>query len=189
MVIKSITDFEKVCVKDILDWCNSLPLPEGKEKLQESDLKINSVRKSEEGISGSYLISVFEKEISIEYNYVFSINTLFRKIMKELSFSEVEIDVENKHQRFGTYRKKPIEIEAFQYDGDLMDRNRFYYIPNWAIEAYEARIMYYDSGELYIKTLEGNHHVSVGDYVIKGVKGELYPCKPDIFEQTYEFVK
>ena len=42
---------------------------------------------------------------------------------------------------------------------------------------------------LHIKTLEGNHHVSVGDYVIKGVQGELYPCKPDIFEQTYELVE
>lgn len=53
--------------------------------------------------------------------------------------------------------------------------------------------MYYDSDtpdappcELFIKTLEGNHHVSVDDYVIRGVVGELYPCKPDIFEQTYE---
>jgi hypothetical protein len=55
--------------------------------------------------------------------------------------------------------------------------------------------MYYDSEdsnsppcELYIKTLEGVHHVSVGDYVIQGVKGELYPCKPDIFEMTYEVI-
>ena len=50
--------------------------------------------------------------------------------------------------------------------------------------------MYYEGqGELYIKTLEGIHHVSIGDYIIKGVKGELYPCKPDIFEQTYEVVE
>ena len=40
--------------------------------------------------------------------------------------------------------------------------------------------------ELFIETLEGIHHVSVWDYVIKGVNGELYPCKPDIFEKTYE---
>jgi hypothetical protein len=39
-----------------------------------------------------------------------------------------------------------------------------------------------------IKTLEGTHHVSVGDYVIQGIKGELYPCKPDIFTATYEAV-
>lgn len=40
--------------------------------------------------------------------------------------------------------------------------------------------------ELFINTLEGVHHVSVGDYIIRGVAGEIYPCKPDIFEQTYE---
>nr|DAX37694.1 MAG TPA: PGDYG protein [Caudoviricetes sp.] len=57
-------------------------------------------------------------------------------------------------------------------------------------------IMYYGAEtcdlppcELYIETLEGTHHVSVGDYVIQGVNGELYPCKPDIFEKTYEEVK
>lgn len=62
-----------------------------------------------------------------------------------------------------------------------------------AVNAFEIGIMHYDSDdgekppiELYIDTLERTHHVSVGDYVIRGVKGELYPCKPDIFEQTYE---
>lgn len=40
--------------------------------------------------------------------------------------------------------------------------------------------------ELFIKTLEGTHHASFGDYIIKGVNGEFYPCKPDIFEKTYE---
>lgn len=56
--------------------------------------------------------------------------------------------------------------------------------------------MYYDSEEsdflpceLYINTLEGVHHVSVDDYVIQGVNGELYPCKPDIFEKTYELAE
>lgn len=89
------------------------------------------------------------------------------------------------------YRKKPIVVEAFRYDGDLMDINGNYYIPDWAIEAFEKDVLFYDEHndypfELFIKTLEGNHHVSVGDYIIKGVKGELYPCKSDIFEQSYE---
>lgn len=91
------------------------------------------------------------------------------------------------------YIKKPIEIEAFQYDGDLKGLNGEYYVPEWAAEAFENGIMYYDSlndkeepCELFIRTLKGNHHVSVGDYIIKGVKGELYPCKPDIFEEIYE---
>ena len=39
---------------------------------------------------------------------------------------------------------------------------------------------------MYIQTLEGEHHASVGDFIIQGVKGEIYPCKPDIFKMTYE---
>jgi len=89
------------------------------------------------------------------------------------------------------FRKKPVVIEAFQYDGDLMNKDGNYYVPQWAIGSFYSGIMYYDSidrepCELFIKTLEGDHHVSVGDYVIQGVNGELYPCKPDIFEKTYD---
>lgn len=94
------------------------------------------------------------------------------------------------------FRKKPVVIEAFQYDGDLKDREGKYYVPDWAVKAFKEGTMYYiiprtkpsDAPELYIKTLEGDHHVSIGDYVIQGVNGELYPCKPDIFEKTYEEV-
>lgn len=94
------------------------------------------------------------------------------------------------------FRKKPVVIEAFQYDGDLIGSNGVPYVPDWAIRAFDEGTMYYDSEnldlpqcELYINTLEGVHHVSVGDYVIQGVNGELYPCKPDIFEKTYELVE
>ena len=89
------------------------------------------------------------------------------------------------------YRKKPVVIEAFQYDGDMVDKTGYPYVPAWALRALEdGGPMYYaEQGELYIKTLEGDHHVSVGDYIIKGVHGDLYPCKPDIFEQTYEAVE
>lgn len=88
------------------------------------------------------------------------------------------------------YRKKPVIIEAFRYDGDLI-RSDGQYVPEWAPKAYEDGTMYYGEldgqpGELFVKTLEGDHHVSVGDYIIQGVNGELYPCKPDIFEKTYE---
>lgn len=93
------------------------------------------------------------------------------------------------------YRKKPVEIEAFQYDGDLKGSDGNYYVPDWAVKAFEEGIMCYDSWdereepcELFINTLEGKHHVSVNDYVIQGVNGELYPCKPDIFEKTYDLV-
>lgn len=55
------------------------------------------------------------------------------------------------------YRKRPVVVEAYQTDREMI-----------------------------IHTLEGDHHASVGDYIITGVKGEQYPCKPDIFAKTYE---
>lgn len=87
------------------------------------------------------------------------------------------------------YRKKPVEIEAFQYDGDFMNKDGDYYVPEWAVNAKLEGVLYFKDGELYIKTLEGVHHARVGDYIIKGVKGEIYPCKPEIFEMTYEAVE
>lgn len=86
------------------------------------------------------------------------------------------------------YRKKPVVIEAFQYDGDLMNDQGDYYAPQWAEEAFKSGVMYYIDGDLFIKTLEGDLGVSVDDYVIQGIQGELYPCKPDIFAKTYEEV-
>ena len=94
------------------------------------------------------------------------------------------------------YRKKPVTVHAFQYNGDLIDSDGKPIVPAWAIEAYNSGIMYYDSVddntppvELYISTLEGVHHAPVGDYIVRGVKGELYPVKPEIFELTYERVE
>ena len=83
--------------------------------------------------------------------------------------------------------KKPVTIECFKYDGDLKNSNGEYYVPEWAVEAEKnGTIFFKDQGEMYINTLEGDHHASVGDYIIRGVNGELYPCKPDIFEKTYD---
>ena len=93
------------------------------------------------------------------------------------------------------FRKKPVVIEAFQYDGDLKGSDGYYYVPQWAIDAYENETMFYESVyggapcDLFIRTLEGNMLVSVDDYVIQGVNGELYPCKPDIFVKTYDVVE
>jgi len=101
-----------------------------------------------------------------------------------------------------TYRKKPIVIEAFQFFGnDYWDienpqlRNAW---PVWAQRACglknEAEGAIWagvvrntkDYGKFFCGTLEGRHEISEGDWVIRGVKGEIYPCKPDIFEATYE---
>ena len=87
-------------------------------------------------------------------------------------------------------RKKPVVIEYFEWDGDLMNRDGQYYVPDWAVEALNNGVIFFEGqGELYIKTLEGDHLANVGDFIIQGVKGELYPCRADIFAMTYEPVE
>ncbi len=91
------------------------------------------------------------------------------------------------------FRKRPVVVEAFQFDGDCINSNGEWYVPEWARNALESGSMYFGSPcddeppyELYINTLEGTMRAAVGDYVIRGVNGEIYPCKPDIFAKTYE---
>ena len=60
--------------------------------------------------------------------------------------------------------------------------------PRWVIDACVAGTIYDKDGATFIRTLEGDHRVSDGDWIIRGVKGEFYPCKADIFEATYEAV-
>jgi len=88
------------------------------------------------------------------------------------------------------YRKKPVVIEAFRLGID--------YMPDWfmnAVTAHEVILRGSSSGFYHmddtkadIHTLEGWHHANYGDYIIRGVKGELYPCKPDIFDMAYDMV-
>lgn len=78
------------------------------------------------------------------------------------------------------YRKKPVIIEAVQFTGKNQDEiTRFI---DGATKCHTLR----SGPEMVIGTLEGQHIASVGDFIIKGVKGEFYPCKPDIFAATYE---
>lgn len=88
------------------------------------------------------------------------------------------------------YRKKPVIIEAWQYKDKTPCEVRDF-STEWIKDAFNKGIIHYDKDgmNLYIDTLEGTHHVSDGDYIIQGVNGELYPCKPDIFEKTYEPVE
>lgn len=86
------------------------------------------------------------------------------------------------------YRKKPVVIEAWRFDGswcsgkDILD----WMNPGWSLEVSKPRWSDKNGGELYIPTLEGEMTASAGDFVIKGVQGEFYPCKPEIFHATYE---
>lgn len=80
------------------------------------------------------------------------------------------------------YIKKPVEIEAIQWDGT--EKNA---LEIASIGGFQGMIDH-DLGRFFIDTLEGMMQISPNDYVIKGIKGEFYPCKPDIFELTYELV-
>lgn len=82
------------------------------------------------------------------------------------------------------YRKKPVAIEAVKYEGSGNFANPL--LPAWMWDALENGVVSNRKGDLIIKTLEGEHLASPGDWIIRGVKGELYPCKPDIFTATYE---
>ena len=79
------------------------------------------------------------------------------------------------------YQKKPVIIEAIQWTGDNYEEVKWF-IPNTILARKNAK------GELAIGTLEGVMTASKGDFIIRGVHGEYYPCKPDIFEETYEKV-
>ncbi len=86
------------------------------------------------------------------------------------------------------YRKKPVEVEAFKIGMHTM-RDRDY--PRWFADAIASGEVFQKRNpdcqvECTIRTPEGDMDASLGGYVIKGVKGELYPCKPDIFGRTYE---
>lgn len=86
------------------------------------------------------------------------------------------------------YRKKPVVIEAIQFTG-LSSINRM--CNTWQKPFFE--VADFDEAEekenFFIKTLEGDHCAILGDYIIKGIKGEFYPVKEDIFEMTYEKVE
>ncbi|KEI16842.1 hypothetical protein Z959_08360 [Clostridium novyi B str. ATCC 27606] len=79
------------------------------------------------------------------------------------------------------YRKKPVVIEAIKTELGMCTKK----IEEFVDKEYLQIV----KGNAFIKTLEGSMEVTPGDYIIKGVNGEFYPCKPDIFEKTYESVK
>ena len=83
------------------------------------------------------------------------------------------------------YRKKPVVIEAVKYLGG----STYAEAPNWLVEACKDGTVYLMGEHLFVRTLEGEMTASLGDYIIRGVHGEIYPCKPDIFEETYEMAE
>jgi hypothetical protein len=74
------------------------------------------------------------------------------------------------------YRKKPVVISAIKWDGDNIAE-----VLRFSSDCYIV-----NANNLKLHTLEGVMNASIGDYIIKGVKGEVYACKPDVFDMTYE---
>jgi len=79
-----------------------------------------------------------------------------------------------------TVRKKPVVVEAVLHTGTNWDE-----LEKWCPYGLSTQS---DNKPIFIDTLEGKMRCDVGDYIIKGVNGEFYPCKPDIFKKTYEIV-
>ena len=98
------------------------------------------------------------------------------RLKKRLGMKE-----ERKETRAGAkrYRKKPVEVLAIEFNGE----NKV------EIQKFMGKYLDQTTRGLTIPTLEGDHIASVGDFIIRGVKGEFYPCKPDIFKKTYEAVE
>lgn len=86
------------------------------------------------------------------------------------------------------YRKKPVVIEAWEFTKKALDSNDswvcLYRNELHLISQYAGKVLYIE-----IDTLEGTMRADLGDFIIKGVQGEFYPCKPDIFKATYEIVE
>ena len=78
------------------------------------------------------------------------------------------------------YKTKPCEIEAIQWTGKNIIE-----ILDWG----QGKILWNDVDDLFIDTLEGRMKADINDYIIKGLRGEFYPCKPDVFEKKYEKIK
>jgi hypothetical protein len=87
------------------------------------------------------------------------------------------------------FRKKPVVIDAWDTHQLMIDaKGNWKAIPQPIRDAYEKGDVLFAIDCIYIKTLEGDHRAEPSDKMIMGVKGELYPCKPDIFAATYEVV-
>lgn len=84
------------------------------------------------------------------------------------------------------FRKKPVEIEALQFNRNNWNAVKLFTNNTAHTLSIEKRIN--GVATCIIPTLEGQHIATEGDWIIKGVKGEFYPCKPDIFEMTYELI-
>lgn len=96
----------------------------------------------------------------------------------------------NAKERMNQYRKKPVVINAVRCREALRAFERDWdALPKWLVDAYERGGVVPTHEGVYLPTLEGSMLARPDDWIIQGVQGEVYPCKPDIFEATYEPVE
>jgi len=81
-----------------------------------------------------------------------------------------------------TYVKRPVEVQAVEWNGD---NDVYDFLEEWS----NGNVRRDTRNLLLIQTFEGVMQAQIGDYIIRGIAGEFYPCKPDIFEQTYQVVE
>lgn len=86
------------------------------------------------------------------------------------------------------FRKKPVVIEARQFTGGKGHKALVAWVNSHRTSGEPVRVIWdgRNVAALIINTLEGDHWATPGDWIINGVQGEFYPCKPDIFDATYE---
>lgn len=89
------------------------------------------------------------------------------------------------------YRKKPVVIEAWRWTGEVTEELKGIVTKPPFVFSYKSKSLNCNEVvlELTVETLDGTMIISAGDYIIRGVNGEYYPCNPDIFEKTYEKVE
>lgn len=129
-------------------------------------------------IGGSQRISDWFPKVEID-NKERRIRDLEKEVAELRRYKEEQEEKENPRVR--QYKKKPVVIEAVRFTTETNLRKSFPDIEIW--NGMSDSVI-----EVYIKTLEGKMKISEWDYIIKGVKGEYYPCKPDIFKETYQRV-
>lgn len=88
-----------------------------------------------------------------------------------------------------SYRKKPIVVEAWQWLGSGFQADAPAWVLDYSHGVSKSQVRVRQDGKLSVPTLEGDMTADTRDWLIQGVRGEVYPCKPDIFEATYEETK
>ena len=119
-------------------------------------------------------------------------NGMHNRLIEKWNNQNTSTDKEGVNKMVKKYKTKLCEIEAIQWNGlnleeikEFVGESLIYNICDTAWEVGKGR----PHVDMKIKTLEGDMQASIGDYIIKGLRGEFYPCKPDVFEKKYELVK